>query len=383
MLEADKLPPTTQLGWYAARVKEELGKWRLGRDLADLSLDCSNGAAPTEIAQRLKVLELRLSDSFSPERLERLDVQRMLVKGGWEPHFALEDFLIDRTFTWLSGPAKGFKTWLALHWAVALAMGRQFLRLTVEGEHRVLVIQAENRVQILQRLPRVCTAFDVPLRAVLERVFFYCPRTPLRLESPADASELRTLAASLNATWVFIDSFRRITAHDENDPVAMAELADRAFLPIRDDGRGILVLEHPSKPTAGLIRNRRESLRGSGEKLAACDVQLFVESHETEGGRIGELSVSASRMGPERDEPIFLQLRDTPAGGVEFEEVEEPANRARRKTPGLDQAINCIRAERGRNPGIGFSDAIRVCKAAGLSRATAVRAWKINGGTEV
>ncbi len=44
---------------------------------------------------------------------------------------------------------------------------------------------------------------------------------------------------------------------------------------------------------------------------------------------------------------------------------------------GLEKAIIIVRAERGRCPGLTFTDAVRAVVAVGLSRRTAARAWRV------
>lgn len=46
---------------------------------------------------------------------------------------------------------------------------------------------------------------------------------------------------------------------------------------------------------------------------------------------------------------------------------------------GVERAIIVIRTERGRNPGLTFTGAVKACLAVGLSRRTAARAWKVEG----
>lgn len=305
-----------------------------------------------------------------------LDVAGLLARGGWEPVPVLDDFLWDKTFTYLSGSSGSFKTWLMLSWAVALVTQQPFIRQTVHGDHRVLFVECESNVQILARLPKVCAAYGVTVQDVLNKVMFVFPKgRALRLENPQESKHVLQLAADWGATWVFTDSLRRVTGLNENHAEDMAALADTAFLPLRDAGHNVLLLEHPAKPMAGLTRTRKESMRGSGDKSAAADVVLHVDALETPTGRVAALSVAKCRFAPERDEPLYLQMR--PHGdGLAFEEVEEPEDAKKgKKATHLERARNVILAERGRNASLTYSDAVRYCMAAGVSRSTAKRAW--------
>lgn len=316
-----------------------------------------------------------------------LDVAGMLARGGWEPVPVLDDFLWDHTFTYLSGPSGSFKTWLMASWAVALTMGRPFIRQAVHGEHRILFVECESSVQILQRLPKVCAAYDVSMEEVLKRIRFVVPDArALRLEESAHAAHVMKLANDHGATWVFIDSLRRVTSLSEDRAEDMAALADGAFLPLRDAGHNVLLLEHPSKPMSGVTRNRKESMRGSGDKSAAADVVLRVDAIESERvGRVAALSVAKCRFAPERDEPLYLQIRPRDdVDGLQFIEVEEPPDSKRgRKPTALEAAQNVIRAELTRKPTLTYGEAIRYCVNANMSTSTAKRAWSKVQGSEV
>jgi hypothetical protein len=266
-----------------------------------------------------------------------------------------------------------------LTWAVALTMKQPFIRQQTHGEHRILFVECESSVQILQRLPKVCTAYGVTLEDVLERVRFVVPEgRPLRLEDHNQAAHVLQLAKDHGATWVFVDSLRRITSLNENHAEDMAALADTAFLPLREAGHNVLLLEHPAKPMAGFTRTRKESMRGSGDKSAAADVVLHVDALETKQGRVAALSVAKCRFAPERDEPLFMRLRPTGDDqGLGFEEVEEPEappSKGRKPTV-FEQACNLIRAERGRTPSLTHADAIARCMAKGVGERTAGKAW--------
>jgi hypothetical protein len=165
---------------------------------------------------------------------------------------------------------------------------------------------------------------------------------------------------------------------NENYAEDMARLADTAFLPLRDTGHNVLLLEHPAKPQAGFTRTRKEAMRGSGDKSAAADVVLHVDALETESmGRVAALSVAKCRFAPERDNPLFMQIRQTNDGtGLGFEEVEEPPDAKRgRKPTEREAAENVIRAELTRDPDLSRSAAITYCVNARISRSTAGRAW--------
>jgi hypothetical protein len=314
--------------------------------------------------------------------LEEMDVRRMLREGIPKPVFDLEDFLVRRTVTYLTGSPKGFKTWLALAWTVALAADCSWAGLKTQGNHRVVFVEAESPAQIPERFHRSCLAYQVNPDRVLDRVKFLFPkRGRLRLDFPDHFQELRRIMEEFKATWLVIDSFIRIHGMDENSSRDMAGLANSVFLPLRDQlGCGVLILDHPPKPLHEGHRTRKEQIRGSWEKLAAADVQIHVETRDSETGKIAGVSVGASRMGPERDEPLWVRLRDTPNGGTRFEVAESPeefkAGRPGRPPTAKEKAATVINAEVERNPALTFKEAMQAVVGAGVSKETGKRAWR-------
>ncbi len=356
----------------AARHRRLLGQFDRARAVL------CNGSDPYEREQAIAEIVAACTPPPSADVLEVLDVAALIESGVPEPTFDLDEFLVRGTLTYLTGPPKGRKTLLALAWSVALVTGRSFCDLKISGEHRILFLGAESPVQIPIQFAKVCAGAAVGTDEVLERVRFVVPKKPLRLENPDHAQALRRAAEEFRATWVIIDSFVRVHGLDENNPGEMAALANTALLPLRDQaGCGVLVLDHPPKPFGGLARAKKEQIRGSWEKLAAADCQIHVETIDAAEGKVSAVSVAASRLVPERDEPLFLRLRVTSGGGLAFEETEEPEAPAKAGRPPtkFHQACNIIANETSRNAGLTFAEAMRFCESAGISRRTAAKSW--------
>ena len=364
------------LEWYEVLVQESSG--RVLYDTCDkLQKVITNGnnlALRAALISRIKLLGSPIAESGC---LRELDVATLIRDGVPEVKFDLDEFLVPRTLTYLTGAPKGKKTLLALAWSIALTTRKSFCGLQTNGEHRILFLEAESATQIPSRFAKLCLAYEIEPDSVLQRIRFVTPRRRLRLEDAAQAAELHRLAADFKATWVVIDSFVRVHGLDENLPRDMALLANTAFLPLRDEvGCGVLILDHPPKSFGGVTRAKNESIRGSWEKLAAADSQIHVDNIATDVGKVAAVSVAASRLVPERDEPLYLRLWDTPNGGLAFEQVDEPQVPAKgRKPTAIDQAYNVISNESSRQPGLTFANAIRCCQAVGISKGTAKRAW--------
>jgi hypothetical protein len=311
---------------------------------------------------------------------QNYDVARLIREGVPPIEWNIEDFLPAETVTYLTGIWKGGKTWLSLVWTILLATGESFCGLTSRGGQRVLFVEAEYPRQIPIRLRDLCLGFQIDPEKVLQNVCFIIPSTGknIRLENPACVESLILKAKDFGATQIVLDSLRRLTGAEENSSKEMASMADVGLLPLRDEAKcGVLVLDHPSRPSHLGRRAKKLEARGSGDKIAACDHQIHLDNFATPTGKVYAVSVGASRVAPERDEPLYLRLRSTSNGGVRFEETEEPQNNSGGRPPtAREKALMVINEAMEREPGLTYSRGIMACLDAGLSESTGKRAWR-------
>ncbi len=369
---------------FEARLRE----LRFRRRLAILGEHAQNSHTITDLMSEYKAAG-GMSAVPGADLFEEIDVRKALREGVPPVKYDLAPYLAAGTLALMSGPPKSAKTWIAVAWSICLTTGRSFCGLVPEGEHRILFLEAEYPRQIVVRCGELCRAMQVNPDTALERIRFIRPRRRLQLEDPAQAAALLAAAQDYRASVVVIDSLRRVHGLDENNSRDMANLADGALLPLRGDGeRTVLVIDHDSKAWMMGNRPKSQQLRGSGDKLASCDVLLHVEKHEPEGEpRRYELTVAASRVADEDVAPLWLQIYQTRNGGVLVDVGEavgvNRTGRQGRPPTAIERARNVIAAERARTPGLSYTDVIKACLAAGLGKRTAVNAWNECKGAEV
>jgi len=372
---------------YPLDVRKELelhnraGELRKALSKAVALLDAPGGS--TDLGATLEQInaELRasLSSPQSTEWFQTYDVGHLIREGVPPIEWDIEDFLPAQTVTYLTGIWKGGKTWLSLVWTILLSTGGSFCDLKSRGGQRVLFVEAEYPRQIPIRIRDLCLGFQIDPEKVLQSVRFVIP-TPgksIRLENPACVEALIREAKGFRANRIILDSLRRLTGADENSSKEMAAVADIGLLPLRDVAEcGVLVLDHPSKPSQLGKRAKKLEGRGTGDKIAACDHQIHLDNFETPTGKVYAVSTGASRVAPERDEPLYLRLRSTPNGGVRFEETEEPQDNSGGRPPtAREKALMVIKETMKREPRLTYSRGIAACLEAGLSESTGKRAW--------
>lgn len=314
--------------------------------------------------------------------LELIDVSRMLREGVQEPPYHLDDLIVEQSITIVTAAPKDFKTWLALSWSISLATGKPFAGLKVTppptGGHRILFLEAENWRQIPTRFQKLCLGYQVDPQEVLKQVFFYKPRRRPRLEQKEDAADLRNRAKGEGITSLFIDSFTRIHGLDENKNKDMAALSDIAFIPLRDEaGCDVTILDHTPKAFGGRQRSGIEQVRGAGDKVAAADCHIDVDVHRKGGQNAIEINVVANRLRTERAEPLYVDLRPTPNGGLVFQECGAPGWIGKgRSDETFKEIVQFLNGLERTNPGIKHKDAKAAATERGFKKTTFDKAWK-------
>lgn len=293
-----------------------------------------------------------------------------LIRDGIPPvTWDLEPMLARRTLTCLSGSAKSYKTWIALDMVICLVSGQSFAGQAASGDHRVLFLEAENPLHVVPRFAALCKGRGLDPFELLERIRFISPdRLLMQLNRPEQASELIRLASDYRATWVVLDSLRRLHLLNENDSDQMAAFANTAMLPLRDQaGCGVLALDHTPIEERGRIR-------GSGDKLASLDQHINVLKRKSGGRPCAVLRVKDSRVMEESDHRYGLQLVQTDNGGLRLACLN--ALKPGRPAEKLEAAAAAIKHLLCRYPDASQAQAVKVaCQRSGCSEATAKRAW--------
>jgi hypothetical protein len=304
--------------------------------------------------------------------LREIDVLAQLRDGPPQPNYHVEDLLIEKNYVIVSGPEAGLKTMMALDLGICLATGQDFLGLEVQGGQRIMVVEAEGSWQIAPRIGMLCAGRKLKPTDVMKNMICYEPPTDLQLDRDEQAKVVTRMAKEWGANWIIFDSFVSIHGKSEIDAGEMRQLAKTLFMPLRDAGIGVIVLDHT--PLCDKTRPR-----GSSDKLAACDMHLNIKRHFTAAGTVGELWVKKCRHAKARIRPLWMRLDDIVKGEsyhfVEAEPVKRKSGKKERE--GENECYDLAVEMKGANPKVRRCDILRVVEEKEIaSESTFNRAWK-------
>jgi hypothetical protein len=212
------------------------------------------------------------------------DLAAMVRDGVPPPDLLCGDLLYRGGLHSISGPPDSGKTTIAVWWLLdEVRAGRPVMFLDEEGGAELI---AEKLIAL------GATADDAAM-------ITYCP-FPARTWTPADVQALRGLVDDVKPGVVLWDSaaaFLSRAGFDENAAADVTKFWAQVLTPIaREHGAAVVVIDHDTKDTATASRYAR----GSGAKLAACDVAYKIEIVQpftrTQNG-IMRMKVSKDRRG--------------------------------------------------------------------------------------
>ena len=237
---------------------------------------------------------------------ERTEEHRWLIAGLWS----------EQAVGIGGGEPKCCKSVLALDIAVAVAAGVPCLRrFAVPRAGRVLLFAAEDALHIVrQRLDGICEAAGVALGDLDIQVI---TSATLRLDMPADRTNLAETVARLQPRLLILDPFVRLHRIDENASGDVAPLLAYLRELQRRHGVAVLVVHHARKGAGGARAG--QALRGSSEFHAWGDSNLYLR-------RDGDdLSLTVEHRAAPSLDPIAIALTQRgPALALETVDREEP-----------------------------------------------------------
>jgi hypothetical protein len=216
----------------------------------------------------------------------------------------------------LGGPAKCYKTFLGLDFAVSVASGTPALGLfPVRDPGTALAYLAEDALHhVRARIEGLCRhrALDLnnlPLALITAPV--------LRLDTPGDQDRLRATLARFTPRLLLLDPLVRLHARDENDATQIAGLLGYFRELQRTFDVAIIIVHHTSKKQRthpGL------ALRGSS------DLHAFGDSNAYLARQGDQISLTVEHRSAKPPPPVSLTLVSAPDGSAAHLEVsQEPA----------------------------------------------------------
>jgi len=220
-----------------------------------------------------------------------------LMSREYSPQRWLVDKMIaEDGLTILSAAPASFKTWLALDIALCVARGEKFLDTFATEQDNVLIIDEESGERSLQERFRQLGVQDDDLP------IYYISRAGRKIDK-AYLDDIQGTCMDKEIGLVIFDSLIRFHSQDENSSSEMSHVLE-FFKKINDMGLACLILHHNRKSGTYYNNNSTgEAMRGSGDILAACDIQISL----TRKGKNVTISQSKNRY-CEEIQPITVEF---------------------------------------------------------------------------
>lgn len=171
----------------------------------------------------------------------------------------------------LSAAPASYKTWFVLDMAIKVAEGKKFLSRFETSQTGVLLVDEESGERILnERFKLLLASDDLPL--------YYVSRAS-RLMNQDYVNDIVEFCKQENVGLVIFDSLIRFHNVDENVSSQMSGVLD-AFKKIADSRIACIVLHHNKKRNRLDGNSDGDSMRGSSDILASCDIHMVIKKNE-------------------------------------------------------------------------------------------------------
>ena len=321
--------------------------------------------------------------------------------GGEGVSWLVDDWLPDKSITFLISPPESYKTWMLLDLAVSVSAGVPFLgRYLVNKPGPTLIIQQEDShsgltdrlalivEQKLNALPKLGDdEWTVP--AIPDIPIYVHPDRQLRFDNPKVLEEMEKQIATLKPRVIMIDPLYSTTASTDN---YMADLANRMMVlkTWRDKYGCSFLIAHHSKKNLDPDSTAREDSWGSQFLNAFLEAgwqvrrnprlspnEVIVRRHSKVMGNQSPISLTfdISTQYPMKYQVVARPYEMAPAG-----ETRQPAQAnlldIMQNGP-MTQADMCTQTGKGRST---ISRQIRQLEAAGLVEKMPDGRWKAKEG---
>lgn len=274
----------------------------------------------------------------------------------------------------IAGPPGIGKSLLALHAAISVASGDNFLKHYETKQGRVVYIdeessaQAFNLRQYLLRNGNGLHLETLPLWVGVKQGFL--------LDYSRALDELINLLKPLRPALLILDALIRLHRGDENSAKDMGRVTKNLARIQREVGCAIILIQHQRKE--GLFKSRRDIVRGSSELTAFPDSVITLERN----GDHHEAYILKSRFSEDGQVIIYEQFIDDDMAVLEFireEQADAPKEeKAKRAIAELfkDDRIWTRQELYGISKPMGFGRNVTIAALAALENEGTIHSWR-------
>jgi hypothetical protein len=305
-----------------------------------------------------------------PAKTLAIDSYESAFAAASEPvQWCVEPLTTNRSITMMSGLPGARKSMFSMLFGLLAVTGQRVGDLQSGGGHTVLWIDAENSASSWWRkMFAIAKVLKIDLSGLVGTRILRAGARRFFLDDPAIVQLALDTIKQAQPTIIVIDSLTAVHRLDEIKAGPMRHLFDGAINDLREGGLcSVLVLHHDRKPDREGKDDPDHSARGSSDLKGAVEIAMHWHRDATDRD-LHVIKVTKNREAPiEPTLGVRFEMRDGELVSI----TTEPIDRGR-KPQKRTSAIEVIAALDGPT----FASAVAACEAAGISRRTAIRAWK-------
>jgi hypothetical protein len=303
------VPTTANAGWYARRILDMAAQrrvYQLGRRLAQIA---GRPATDSEdLFDKLVASLGEVTDAISEIEPTRpagkhpdLDLENLFTNPPEPVELLAGGVLALGRITVIYAPAKTSKSLLVQFLSARLAQGAPALETTPSRPLNIVYIDQEMTEQDWHERLRDMGFGVEEMRKLRAHLHVKNLQDWPALDTPEGGRELAAVAAGHNADIVVIDTLSKVCAGPENENDTFQAFYRNTLLPLKREGRGAVVLDHPGKDVS----------RGPRGGSAKTDNVDLVWELARRGESIFSLKRTHSRF-RHPSELLYLNLQEEP-----------------------------------------------------------------------
>ena len=274
--------------------------------------------------------------------------------------------------SFIVGPEASGKSFFALTLAYSVASGTPWLdKFEVNKQTKVLIIDKENTQRRTQDRLRGLGITGKNIYWLTYPQNFAIADDSTKNGYSSIAEFISKKVAKYDVGYIIFDSFTDVLEGNENDRQDIQKFVDavRQLFP----KKSVMILHHPSKPTAGIPRSSSQKARGSTNIMAQAYTAFYTEAvnksktdftiEQTKAGDAEKLTKFLTRF---QIEPDPLISNGTLVTNIEY--IGEVAEKATK----LEEAVNVIKEifEKSGRDRLSRSELLAMCQEEGVTSST-------------